>query len=1794
MKKRRRILSILLSGLLVASSFVMPSNNINEVKAADTVKEVLRTDVDSPRSGNVIIEVIGTLKKQDIDAAVDRINEIRLEACQNGYAYPNDGNGTQLSTKLTEADYVPISYSLGLEEWAIIRAAEASLSWGHVRPNSTGTHANSMPTINGTKIWLENLAANSSSSTNLVTAINQWYGEKNLYVNGQSGYGHYQLMINPKITCFGMGIFNNPDSYYKNYIAGEFSHSFGSDDMHATFRYDGTYIQLVEIKTSYIDEINIVGNSVYNVGGEESFYANALTNFENNYTAKINKGITWESTNTSVMTIDATTGKAKAVGVGETTIKVSTDDDTKSASMNVVVLPEGTTISSIQQPEMITVDYNVKPTMPSTVTCLLSDNSTIEVSAKWDDYDISNLQTDTTSNEFSVSGYVLDEEVVQVVHVNPAKIKKIHNEDREVTVESGVKPSYDYWLSVTLENNWTYSQSISWENSTAYNTIEGGDFRIKGVSYFNYDGEKMPIEVYTNLHVNPATVTNVEFKQDGVSLTTPSGTKPTYPKATVSWSNHTTTTQEEISWIDAEPTSTDRKYMAREGGTYELSGTYAGESTTITVNVTPATPIGATLASTDLSQVVSCGTAPTLPEKANVEWSNGDVTEELVTWEDVSEDDYNVIEGNEFTVNGTCDGFDVSTTVKVNPANFVSYDEIPEIETPQKKAPVLPEKVNVLWSNGVKRLETAHWDDISEDLYSVPNRDFTAEGYVLDSEGVQHSIQATVSVVERSLMGIEWEEGSPSATTSYYQYKKDDFAGTIIATYDNDETRKINVTSDMITGFDEECVDKTQTVTITYTEAGISKTVTAEMNLISRTGISIKSLPTNTSYIEGQDLSLAGMVVEELLDNNTSRVIPDSEYSVDDCTGFTSRPTTYGDQQITFALYGYTDTFTVNVRKKKLDNVSIANLPTKTSYVEGQIPSVSGIVVEGSYDNGDVEYLAVNDEDIKMNADIDNHYLGDTWNTNEVGTHTCYIWFPTSVTDDGNGNISTSWVGASFDMTVIAKEIESLDWVTEPAKKSFPQKDKTYSLDSFSDGQVKATYNDGEERIVDLDDTTITGFNINTLGKQTVTVTYDGKSVTFEATVTVPQIINTYVTPPTITNYAEDEVLDIAGAQIVFEYDNGYDENLDVTTDNADISLELDGSADITSPLSNGKKTFVVSYNGTALKQEDGTDIEINVAERTGIQVKTVPATTSYPEGTPLTGISLDGLELESVFANDKTAPVPSTEIELGDNTDYDSSVLGTKAITVKAYGKETTFNITIREKRLTGIDVESEPTQTTYAQGQPISVDGILVKATYDNGTEGYIDVTANDLRVGYDSNNKPGQIVSTNTVGQISPRVVISDEDDDGTYYVASEPIDIEVVEKKVQSIEITEEPSKLSFSQNWTGFNAYNFKDGKFIAHCNCSFDEELSFNDANATITGFDIGTIGEQTATLTYGGKTAIFNIAVVEPKITSQTVTAPTKTSYIEGESVTLAGAKVTRTYDNGQPPETIDLSQNRDALEKYGIKVVFVDEVGNEYAVNDPSVTSTTGKKTLVVKYKTSADGEPETYATISMPGGTSVSVNVTEKKDPDNGGNGNNNNPGGNGDNGNNNNPGGNGDNGNNNNPGGNGDNGNNNNPGGNGDNGNGGSGNNDVPPNPTYRSEWINGVWYDENGNNTYAGTLSWKCNSTGWWVEDTAGWYPVSSWQKIDGYWYYFGSSGYMASSEWIGGYWLNGNGTCTYSGTGSWSSDSYGWWYTDTTGWYPYSQWMKIDEKWYYFESSGYMATNKSIDGYWVGADGACQ
>ena len=119
-----------------------------------------------------------------------------------------------------------------------------------------------------------------------------------------------------------------------------------------------------------------------------------------------------------------------------------------------------------------------------------------------------------------------------------------------------------------------------------------------------------------------------------------------------------------------------------------------------------------------------------------------------------------------------------------------------------------------------------------------------------------------------------------------------------------------------------------------------------------------------------------------------------------------------------------------------------------------------------------------------------------------------------------------------------------------------------------------------------------------------------------------------------------------------------------------------------------------------------------------------------------------------------------------------------------------------------------------------------------------------------------------------------------------------------------------------------------------------------------------------------------------------------------------------------------------------------------------------------------------------------------------------------------------------------------------------------------------------------------TAGWKQNSVGWWYDNGDGTYPVDEWKQIGGVWYYFKSDGYMAANEWVGGYWFGASGAWTYQARGSWKSNDKGWWYEDSSGWYPRNTWQKIDGQWYFFKANGYMAASEWYGGYWFGGSGA--
>ena len=105
---------------------------------------------------------------------------------------------------------------------------------------------------------------------------------------------------------------------------------------------------------------------------------------------------------------------------------------------------------------------------------------------------------------------------------------------------------------------------------------------------------------------------------------------------------------------------------------------------------------------------------------------------------------------------------------------------------------------------------------------------------------------------------------------------------------------------------------------------------------------------------------------------------------------------------------------------------------------------------------------------------------------------------------------------------------------------------------------------------------------------------------------------------------------------------------------------------------------------------------------------------------------------------------------------------------------------------------------------------------------------------------------------------------------------------------------------------------------------------------------------------------------------------------------------------------------------------------------------------------------------------------------------------------------------------------------------------------------------------------AATTGWHRDKTGWWyVTSTSGSYVKNQWKQIGGVWYFFKSTGYMAANEYVNGYWLNKDGSWTYKYKASWKKNSIGWWFGDSSGYYAKNTNLKINDVVYHFDKKGY-------------------
>ncbi|MFG6328163.1 MAG: leucine-rich repeat protein [Lachnospiraceae bacterium] len=260
------VISISLSVTLLTGIPFNVGNNGIKARAESVIKAstatILDTDVASASDGCTMLGVYGSYYSQAQDA-LDRINEIRKEACEAGNVpYPGEP-----SRMLEPGDYVPVKWSADLESIARIRAMEGGLAFsfslsGHSRLNKKEIWS---VQYNGVKSYAENLAYN--WGTSMVSGINQWYKEKGDWINQEPGAvtGHYTSMINPAYTYIGLGDFYTEASKYPNTLAGAFCSA--SNNLDQSMQAAQTDImQKIEVDNSYIDSYVLEGNNTIVTG----------------------------------------------------------------------------------------------------------------------------------------------------------------------------------------------------------------------------------------------------------------------------------------------------------------------------------------------------------------------------------------------------------------------------------------------------------------------------------------------------------------------------------------------------------------------------------------------------------------------------------------------------------------------------------------------------------------------------------------------------------------------------------------------------------------------------------------------------------------------------------------------------------------------------------------------------------------------------------------------------------------------------------------------------------------------------------------------------------------------------------------------------------------------------------------------------------------------------------------------------------------------------------------------------------------------------------------------------------------------------------------------------------------------------------------------------------------------------------------------------------------------------------------------------------------------------------------
>lgn len=343
---------------------------------------------------------------------------------------------------------------------------------------------------------------------------------------------------------------------------------------------------------------------------------------------------------------------------------------------------------------------------------------------------------------------------------------------------------------------------------------------------------------------------------------------------------------------------------------------------------------------------------------------------------------------------------------------------------------------------------------------------------------------------------------------------------------------------------------------------------------------------------------------------------------------------------------------------------------------------------------------------------------------------------------------------------------------------------------------------------------------LNAAGSQTITVTYEGCTTTFQVSVSDIVLDSISIkTKPTKTSYYVGDALNTSGLVLLAKYSNGSTEEVTSGFTCSPTTLATAGT-----------QTVTVKYYGKSASFT----VTVQEVELTSISVKTKPNKTSYYV---LETLDTTGLTLTANYNNGFSETVTS-----GFTCDTDLlPFVGTTTVKVTYEGKSTTFTVKVSERALLSIAVATMPNKTSYYVGDTLSTTGLVLDATYEGG------MTTQILE---------GYSCTPTTLSKVGTQKITV------TYSGLKTSFDVTVIPVDPTSISVKTKPLDTSYYVGET-LNT----SGLALT---------VTYNDGSTgTVTsGFScspttLSTAGTQEIKVSYDGKTTSFTVSVNTDSIVS-------------------------------------------------------------------------------------------------------------------------------------------------------------------------------------------------------------------------------------------------------------------------------------------------------------------------------------